>query len=760
MRRFNLMYNRTWSSKPSTFNKTAPFPTYKTQQPQFDALCTARGGKYRTPSQVQKCSSPSNCTVGCSACARCIYEMELTQTPYFKVYPAAGDYIYLGSGVTQRVGRVIGTVPSDLPYGTPAPPEPSSSTTSTRTYTVQLVFRNDACTDFQPSSGVIGTAYGDLCLFPMSAADPSGALIESSPPLALVANVPPKKGARSGAPPRNPLAGTRKQLDCCVDTGTCASCLLHFEIVQLDQGHSPVAGDIVVDSQVGFIGTIAEVVQKKINSPDIYVTPANAYLCDTYVFPDPGSDSPSIRITAGTVGTTGKYSPRQILYVGPERTLDELCKQGVGAVAPKKPTNTVYMDNHARSCMVDKKACYDPRIRSGMQPKPQTCVTDASGNSYRGVGRRRKVMLCPGDPGWRKPYSYSYAQYLHNGSCKSFARSQEKFLPGDNADRGTLWDSGRKNCNPWRFRKSGCDGCRDCQSPCELKISVAATTIPWIVPVQVDTGPADSGPWTPLGVLTRTAEIGVQQTILTVDTSKSGVCTPTHDYLRIPTGGGPGSPLIISPGLWTARAAVKTSDPGRNSVTVWKPSNSKFKVQGAVSAGSRLERLKLDTVRAANSKCPKGKRCRKGTCPNCSLSHRDKGACGRYGKGPYFAGKPRFTGWIYNSRHPETLCMRKYRQVPFGVPQLTRRGRSTRSNRIPGAQPNSASSRRVRAYPLTRQNTNLRAPACKCPAKLCPDPCAGSYDAQTGTYREGVGLTNCGSGRTSLNPGAPCCRRA
>ena len=160
MRRFNLMYNRTWSSKPSTFNKTAPFPTYKTQQPQFDALCTARGGKYRTPSQVQKCSCPSNCTVGCSACARCIYGMQLKSNSL--IYPAAGDYIYLGSGVTQRVGVVLGTVGGDLPYGTP----PGSA--AAQPYEIQLVFRNDACTDFQPSSGVIGTAYGDLCLFPTS----------------------------------------------------------------------------------------------------------------------------------------------------------------------------------------------------------------------------------------------------------------------------------------------------------------------------------------------------------------------------------------------------------------------------------------------------------------------------------------------------------------------------------------------------------------------------------------------------------------
>jgi hypothetical protein len=60
----------------------------------------------------------------------------------------------------------------------------------------------------------------------------------------------------------------------------------------------------------------------------------------------------------------------------------------------------------------------------------------------------------------------------------------------------------------------------------------------------------------------------------------------------------------------------------------WNPSNDKFKVQGAVSSGGRIERLKLDTLRATNSKCERGARC-------------DKYG---EGKGVYFAGNPRFDG--------------------------------------------------------------------------------------------------------------------
>ena len=87
--------------------------------------------------------------------------------------------------------------------------------------------------------------------------------------------------------------------------------------------------------------------------------------------------------------------------------------------------------------------------------------------------------------------------------------------------------------------------------------------------------------------------------------------------------------------------------------TIYKPNNKKFKVQGAVSSGSRIDRLKLDTITGANSKC---KDKSKDKCP-------DMRGCD-----PYFAGKPRFTGWIYNKNHPETVCYNK-RQRPRGIPQ-------------------------------------------------------------------------------------------
>lgn len=104
--------------------------------------------------------------------------------------------------------------------------------------------------------------------------------------------------------------------------------------------------------------------------------------------------------------------------------------------------------------------------------------------------------------------------------------------------------------------------------------------------------------------------------------------------------------------------------------TVWKPNNKKFKVQGAVCAGSRLERLKLDTIKAANSN-PNGRFSCKGTKSICDSN--------KVGRGPYFAGKPRFDGWMYNKNHKEVVNYNTYRQTPFGVPQLLGNSRQTRS---------------------------------------------------------------------------------
>jgi hypothetical protein len=84
--------------------------------------------------------------------------------------------------------------------------------------------------------------------------------------------------------------------------------------------------------------------------------------------------------------------------------------------------------------------------------------------------------------------------------------------------------------------------------------------------------------------------------------------------------------------IWTS--GTGNCDDNCNDKTTWKPNNDKFKVQGSVSSSSRLDRLKLDTIRSS-SRCDK-----------------DPTKC----NGVYFAGKPRFTGWIYNDSHEEKCC--------------------------------------------------------------------------------------------------------
>lgn len=81
--------------------------------------------------------------------------------------------------------------------------------------------------------------------------------------------------------------------------------------------------------------------------------------------------------------------------------------------------------------------------------------------------------------------------------------------------------------------------------------------------------------------------------------------------------------------LWTS--SVGNCDDNKCNKTTWKPNNDKFKVQGAVSSSSRLARLKLDAIKG-------GSRCKK-----------DPTKC----NGVYFAGKPRWTGWMFNETHPE-----------------------------------------------------------------------------------------------------------
>jgi len=70
----------------------------------------------------------------------------------------------------------------------------------------------------------------------------------------------------------------------------------------------------------------------------------------------------------------------------------------------------------------------------------------------------------------------------------------------------------------------------------------------------------------------------------------------------------------------------------KNLSVIWKPNNKKYGVQGAVSSSSRLDRLRLETIRGS-------KRC-----------ENDNTICDQ----KYFAGKPRFDGYIFNKDNKES----------------------------------------------------------------------------------------------------------
>ena len=78
------------------------------------------------------------------------------------------------------------------------------------------------------------------------------------------------------------------------------------------------------------------------------------------------------------------------------------------------------------------------------------------------------------------------------------------------------------------------------------------------------------------------------------------------------------------------------------SKVIWKPRNAKFYAQSAVSSSSRLDRLKLDTIRGS-SRCAPGKK----TGP---VNARSQCNC------VYVCNKQRNTGFIFNSGHKEVNC--------------------------------------------------------------------------------------------------------
>jgi len=171
----------------------------------------------------------------------------------------------------------------------------------------------------------------------------------------------------------------------------------------------------------------------------------------------------------------------------------------------------------------------------------------------------------------------------------SYERSQEKYKTPEMVGY------------PEKYRKSGCNSCCNCCTK-TYRFKPAPTNPP--------SGPYFFSPateWTAISG-TSTWQFLSQQTpfITVIRTNGPEPCEPLTNGTVLnfkPAAPVVGQPSVISITvgslqLLTALESKCKTTRGEN-ITVYKPNNKKFQVQGAVSSGSRLERLKLDTIQGS-----------------------------------------------------------------------------------------------------------------------------------------------------------------
>jgi|TARA_X000000368_G_C23017514_1_gene706438 hypothetical protein len=104
---------------------------------------------------------------------------------------------------------------------------------------------------------------------------------------------------------------------------------------------------------------------------------------------------------------------------------------------------------------------------------------------------------------------------------------------------------------------------------------------------------------------------------------------------RLPTNRPPDTTTTYEAGGYGGGNCDLSCNPNKDFTVIWKPNNKNYNVQGAVSSSSRIDRLKLETIRGAKK------------CAN------DNTIC----NGKYFAGKPRHYGYgksfMFNATNKE-----------------------------------------------------------------------------------------------------------
>jgi len=462
---------------------------------------------------------------------------------------------------------------------------------------------------------------------------------------------------RMGAPYRNPIAGWRKTLKCCEKP-----CIA---LLQNPLGQT-ITGDVIK-------GTTS------------YSQTANGQTCSgiitDYIVDDQGTRYTSLTVeldncccvpVAGSSGSVvtngasvGNYTPTNIVVISRETS-----------GADQQPTNTVYKDNYSGKktndgtigcCATDcsnvivhrpgiQGRTHRPIIRSGMQEKRPCCI-DSNGKCDK-----------------RNDYSFSYWQYQHNKRCLDYQRSQEKYVGSYPAC--VTGRDGKQHCQN-AYRKASCCDC-DCDN-CTQFIGHNDTGLSYLP--QTGDIAIQNAPGNPTGTVINFFVGGGQAgdiagfTISNDDCNNLFVQDTTLPFTGAITFTGPTGGGTISSGLFTiisSSSQLGTCSNKATAKTIYKPSNKKFSHQGAVTSGGRLERLKLDTIKSANSKCTKNAP-RK--CITIQSKFTDINKTYTYPNGRYGAGKPRFTGWMFNGHHREVkgrvYNMVRYNQQPLGIPQLT-----------------------------------------------------------------------------------------
>jgi hypothetical protein len=404
----------------------------------------------------------------------------------------------------------------------------------------------------------------------------------------------------------------------------------------------------------------------------------------------------------------------------------------------KQPTNTVYKDNYSGgkgagqdgcgACAVDCANTLAPRsgiqgrthkpiIRSGMQEKRPCCI-DSNGKCNK-----------------TNDYSFSYWQYKHNKRCLDYERNQEKYVR--NFPACGLFH-GRMQCLNAYGKSSCCDcACEPCFQILDnnqgdiTNISVGATA------TQFATGAS--------GTVTEVTY--TVNGIINLVTIQNDDC----DSLFKTYAQGNGIAVSGETVEWALFTIIASSGGGfaKNcnsktmAKTIYKPSNKKFSNQGAVTSGGRLERLKLDTIKSANSRCTK-------SAPRKCIVIQSKfvglNKTYKYPNGKYGAGKPRFTGWMFNGHHQEVkgrvYNMVRYNQQPLGIPQLTAH-RLTLSQGGNGCGPK-------QCFPRTLNLGSNRPTAAGNRARIPGAKCINSGSCNCAGCNNDINYTN---------QGVPCCKQ-